>query len=256
MPVLAAQQPVTAAAATTQPNRSARAFGRVLRALARMGADLEHQVADVAHSAGLRPGHASRLLLTAVEEGFAEPGERYGTYRLTCDAAVLLGPAPIRTSTPEITETLRALHRDTNLATAWHVPGWRPGAGLHLDLVDVVSPRLALRFDAAQQDRDLSRTAAGRIALAFLPPQMTSTADGRPLRLCEDLTRTVTSSRIAASRTTSTQSLATAVLRGDALVATLTVTGTPDQFTDDLIVQEHAVLLRRAAARSSQSRAA
>ncbi|MGW0672556.1 hypothetical protein [Streptomyces sp. NPDC002746] len=247
---------MTAVAATTQPNQSARAFGRVLRALARLGADIEHQVADVAHLAGLRPGHASRLLLTAVEEGFAESGERYGTYRLTCDAAVLFGPAPVRNSTPEITETLRALHRDTNLATAWHVPGWRPGTGLHLDLVDVVSPRLPLCIDAAQQHSDLSRTAAGRIALAFLPPQMTSTADGRPLRLCEDLARTVTSSRIAASRTASSQSLATAVLRGNALVATLTVTGTPAQFSDDFTVQEHAVLLRRAAARSSQSRAA
>lgn len=256
MPVLTAQQSVTASAATAQPNRSARAFGRVLRALAQLDADTEHQVADVAHLAGLRPGHASRLMLTAVEEDFAEPGERYGTYRLTSGAAVLFGPAPARTCTPEITETLRALHRDTDLATAWHVPGWRPGTDLHLDLVNVVSPRLTLRMDAAQQHRDLSGTAAGRIALAFLPTQMTSTADGRPLRLREDLVRTVTSSRVAASRTTSTRSLATAVLRGDALVATLTVTGTPDQFTDALIVQEHAVLLRRAAARSSQSRVA
>ncbi|MFI5748890.1 hypothetical protein ACIBBE_23845 [Streptomyces sp. NPDC051644] len=243
-------------AAAAQPNRSARAFGRVLRSLAQLGADTEHQVADVAHIAGLRPGHASRLLLTAVEEGFAEPGERYGAYRLTCDAAVLFGPAPVRTSTPEITETLRALHQDTNLAVAWHVPGWRPGTGLHLDLVDVVSPRPTLRADAAQQHHDLSRTAAGRIALAFLPPQMTSTADGRPLRLFDDLAQAVISSRIAASRTTSTRSLSTPVQRGSALVATLTVTGTPDQFADDLTVQEHAVLLRRAAARSSQSRAA
>ncbi|WP_217223099.1 hypothetical protein [Streptomyces anulatus] len=258
MPAPAAQQtlPPAAVLSAAQPNRSARAFARIVRALVHLGADAEHQVADIARVADLRPGHASRLLLTAVEENFAEHGARYGTYRLTRDAAVLSGPALARPTTPAITETLHCLYQETGLAVAWHEPGWRPGTGLHLDLVDVLCHQPALRADAAQLHTDLPRTAAGRIALVYLPPQMASTADGRPLRLPENLTRTVTDSRIAASRTASTHSLATPVQRGTTLIATLTVTGRPADFADPLTVQEHAVLLRRAAARAALSRTA
>ncbi|MFK0142557.1 hypothetical protein [Streptomyces murinus] len=255
MSALAAQQTFPPPAAlTAQPNRSARAFARVVRALAHLGADVEHQVADIARAAGLRPGHASRLLLTAVEEHFAEHGTRYGTYRLARDATAVFGPARTRASTPEITHALHCLHQETSLAVAWHEPGWRPGTGLHLDLVDLLCREPALRADAAQLHPDLARTAAGRIALVYLPPQMAATADGRPLRLPEPLARTVTDSRIAASRSASTHSLATPVQRGTTLVATLTVTGTPADFADPLTVQEHAVLLRRAAARAGLSR--
>lgn len=252
MPVIAASQtlpsvPAATVLATVQTNRSARAFAHVLRALAQLGSDEEHQVADIARAAGLRPGHVSRLLLTAVEEHFAEHGQRYGTYRLTCDAAALTGPTRIRPSTPAIIRTLQRLYQETGLATAYHEPGWRPGTGLHLDLVDLLCRRPPLRLAAAQQHNDLLRTAAGRIALCFLPQQMAFTAAGAPLRLPEQLIRTITSSRIAASRTAGTHSLATPVLRGESLIATLTVTGTRADFTDPLRVQEHAVLLRRAA---------
>ncbi|MEU1306055.1 MULTISPECIES: hypothetical protein [Streptomyces] len=258
MPALAAQQtlPPAAALSAAQPNRSARAFARVVRALVQLGADAEHQAADIAHTAGLRPAHASRLLLTAVEEHFAEHGGRYGTYRLTRDATALIGPAPARPATPELTEALHHLHQETGLAVAWHEPGWRPGTGLHLGLVDVLCLQPALRADAAQLHTDLSRTAAGRIALAYLPPQMASTADGRLLRLPEHLAHAVTDSRIAASRTASTHSLTTPVHRGSALIATLTITGSPAAFANPLTVQEHAVFLRRAAARASLSRTA
>lgn len=137
---------------------------------------------------------------------------------------------------------------------AWHEPGWRPGTGLYLDLVDLVCHQPALRADAAQQHPDLSRTAAGRIALVYLPTQVASTADGRPLYLPEYLAHAITGSKVAASRTASTRSLSTPVHRGDTLIATLTATGTLADFADPLTVQEHAVLLRRAAARSSLSR--
>lgn len=239
--------PAPAMLSAAPTNRSARSFAHVLRALAHLGSGEEHQVADIARAAGLRPGHASRLLLTAVEEHFAQHGQRYGTYRLTCDAAALTGPNRVRPSTPAIISALQCLHQETGLATAYHEPGWRPGTGLHLDLVDLLCPHPALRLAVAQQHNDLPRTAAGRIALCFLPTEMTSGAAGQPLHLPDALKRTVTSSRIAAGRTADTHSLSTPVLRGQTLIATLTVTGTHADFADPLRVQEHAVLLRRAA---------
>ncbi|WP_406707656.1 IclR family transcriptional regulator, partial [Streptomyces griseiscabiei] len=146
-----------------QPPQSAGRGFRVLRALLRLGADQEHQLADIARAAGLQPSHASKLLKAAALEHLVESGTRRGTYRLARDAAPL---TPDPTGTAATTEPVRRivedLQHETGLATAWHEPRFRLGLGLHLTLIDLACPLPGLRTAAAQQHDDLRATAAGR----------------------------------------------------------------------------------------------
>lgn len=232
-----------------QPNQSARSGMRVLLALATLGPHQEHQVADVARVAELRPQHASRMLIAAVQEGLAMHGSRYGTYLLT--KKFLNAQVSARSSTPRIQQTVQDLHDDTGLAIAYHEPGWRPGTGMYLELVELLCPDPEQYEMAAQQHADLRNTAAGRAALSFISGHIACDADGQRLRLDPRLLESITTTRVAASRTVDGQALATPVLRGDAVIATLTASGSRAHFEDPLAVQEYAVLLRRAAMRTA-----
>jgi DNA-binding IclR family transcriptional regulator len=241
---------VTAERAESRPNQSVRSGLRVLRVLHELGPYDEHQVAEIAEAAALRGPHVSRLLAAAVAERVAERGTRHGAYRLTRAGRALLdvrAPGPVH---PRIRDMLTALHEETRLAVAYHQPGWRPGTGLRLELVDAICPpHPDLHQAINQQHTDLRHSAAGRAALTGLPPGMTTGADDRPITVPAHLREYVAASHIAVSRTPSTQALATCVRRSGAVVAILTVLGPTAAFTDPLRVQEYAVLLRRAAQR-------
>ncbi|MFI1226269.1 MULTISPECIES: hypothetical protein [Streptomyces] len=231
------------------PNQSARSGMRVLLALATLGPRQEHQVADVARVAELRPQNASRMLIAAVQEGLVMHGTRYGAYRLT--KKFLNAQVSARSSTPRIQQTVQALHDETGLAIAYHEPGWRPGTGMYLELVELLCPEPEHYEMAAQQHGDLRHTAAGRAALSFISGHVACDAEGQRLRLEPRLLESITTTRVAASRTVDGQALATPVLRGDAVIATLTASGSRALFQDPLAVQEYAVLLRRAAMRTA-----
>ncbi|MEV8335636.1 hypothetical protein [Streptomyces niveus] len=230
-----------------QPNQSARSGMRVLLALTVLGPHGEHQVADIARVAELRPHYASRILAAAVQEGLAVHGSRHGSYTLA--SRFLNAQISARSSTPRIQQTAQELHADTGLAVAYHEPGWRPGAGLYLELLEIICPDPALYELAAQQHTSVGQTAAGRAALSFISGHIACDAEGRRLRLEPRLMESITTSKVAACRTMRGQSLAAPVLRGDSAVATLTATGPSAAFEDPLQVQEYAVLLRRAALR-------
>lgn len=236
-----------------QPYQSARSGMRVLLALAVLGPHQEHQVAEVARVADLRPPHASRMLLAAVQEGLVMHGSRYGTYLLT--KRFLNAQVSARSSTPRIQQTVQDLHDDTGLAVAYHEPGWRPGTGMYLELVELLCPDPALYEMAAQQHADLRQTAAGRAALSFISGHIACDADGHRLRLEPRLLESITTTRVSASRTAVGHALATPVLRGDAVIAILTASGPRARFGDPLEVQEYAVLLRRAAMRAATASA-
>ncbi|GLF98218.1 IclR family transcriptional regulator [Streptomyces yaizuensis] len=237
--------------APARPNQSVRCGLRVLRVLHDLGPYEDHQVAEIAEAAELRGPHVSRLLGAAVAERVAERGERHGSYRLTRAGRALLDVRAAGPVHPRIRELLRALHEETGLAVAYHQPGWRPGSGLRLELVDALCPpHPELHRAVKQQHENLPHSAAGRAALAFLPDGMTTGADDRPLTLPAHIRESITAGQIAASRTATGQALATCVRRAGAVVAILTVLGPAAAFTDPLLVQEYAVLLRRAAQRA------
>ncbi|MFI1765199.1 hypothetical protein ACH41H_24510 [Streptomyces sp. NPDC020800] len=235
-----------------RPNQSVRCGLRVLRVLHDLGPYEDHQVAAIAEAAKLRTPHVSRLLAAAVAERVAERGARHGSYRLTHAARELLN---VRTTGPasiQIRQVLEQLHAETRLAVTYHQPGWRLGAGLHLDLVDAVCPPDAELHQAiARQHQDLRHSAAGRAALTFLPAGMNTDANGQLIELPHPVREMVHSSRVAASRTATSHALATCILRAGTAVAILTVLGPSAAFSDPLHVQEYAVLLRRAAQQSS-----
>jgi DNA-binding IclR family transcriptional regulator len=241
---------VAAHRAESRPNQSVRSGLRILRILHELGPYEEHQVAAIAEAAGLRGPHVSRLLGAAVAERVAERGTRHGAYRLTRAGRALLdvrAPGPIH---PRIREVLTTLHEETRLAVAYHQPGWRPGTGLRLELVDALCPpHPDLHQAVNDQHDDLRHSAAGRAALVCLPPGMTTGADDQPLTIPAHVRESVAASLIAVSRTAATQALATCVRRADTVVAILTVLGPTAAFSDSLRVQEYAVLLRRAAQR-------
>ncbi|MFF2228722.1 hypothetical protein ACFVV7_35990 [Streptomyces globisporus] len=205
-------------------------------------------MADVARVSEVRPQNASRMLIAAVQEGLVMHGSRYGTYRLT--TKFLNAQVSARSSTPRIQQTVQQLHDDTGLAIAYHEPGWRPGTGMYLELIELLCPNPEHYEMAAQQHADLQHTAAGRAALSFLSGHVACDAEGRRLCLDTRLQESITSTRVAACRTAIGQALATPVLRGDAVIAILTASGPHALFQDPLVVQEHAVLLRRAATRT------
>ncbi|MER0476966.1 hypothetical protein ABR737_01105 [Streptomyces sp. Edi2] len=241
----------------SRPNQSVRCGLRVLRVLHELGPYQEHQVAKIAAAAGLRGSHVSRLLGAAVEERVAERGARHGSYRLTRAGRALLDVRAAGPVHPRIREVLTTLHAETGLAVTYHQPGWRLGSGLRLELVDVLCPPHADLHQAVnQQHEDLRHSAAGRAALASLPPGMTTGPDDQPIELPARIRESVTTSRIAASRTPRSQALATYVRRAGTVVAILTVLGPTAAFTDPLRVQEYAVLLRRAAHRFGSPAAA
>ncbi|MET9779130.1 hypothetical protein ABZ023_33610 [Streptomyces sp. NPDC006367] len=235
-----------------QPPQSAGRGFRVLRALLSLGADQEHQLADIARAAGLQPSHASKLLKAAALERLVEHGARRGAYRITREAAPLLSnPVGARTSTPAIHHVVGDLQEETGLAVAWHDLHFRPGLGLHLTLVDLVCPRPELRAAAAQQDDDLRMTAAGRAALAYAPAELAVNAEDRVLALPSATLETIRAARIALRRCFGVCTLSTPIMRGPHLVAVLSVTGADELFHEPLRAQEFAVLLRRAAARAA-----
>jgi DNA-binding IclR family transcriptional regulator len=235
-----------------QPPQSAGRGFRVLHALLRLGADQEHQLADIARAADLQPSHASKLLKAAALERLVEHGTRRGTYRLTRDAAPL---TPNPTGTAAVTAPVRRivedLRQETGLAVAWHEPHFKLGLGLHLTLVDLACPHPELRTAAAQQDDDPRATAAGRAALAYVPAELAAGADDRPLVLPAATRDTIRSTRIALRRCPGICTLATPVLRGQHPVAVLSLTGADPLFREPLRAQEFAVLLRRAATRAA-----
>ncbi|MEV6681232.1 hypothetical protein AB0N09_30840 [Streptomyces erythrochromogenes] len=239
-------------------NRSVRSGLRVLKALADLGAHREHQTADVADPAQITGSHASRLLAALVEEGLAVAGTRRGAYQLTPSGRALAPTASGTAADPYVTALLTCLREDTGLAVAYHQTGWLPGTGAHLLLTAVLShPNSAgpsTSYGAEAANPDLRRSAAGRIALAFLPRAMATDRLGRPLRLTEDLRRTIEATRVAAARTGAAQAMATAVFQDRMPVATLTAAGPAAEFLDPLRVQETAVLLRRAAQRAALGR--
>ncbi|MFJ9379292.1 hypothetical protein [Streptomyces sp. NPDC101455] len=239
-----------AATPPSRPNQSVRCGLRVLRALHDLGPNDEHQVSEVALTAGLRTSHVSRLLTAAVEEGVAERGNRHGAYRLTRHSRALFDGRPPPPAHPHIREVLTALRLETGLAVAYHQPGWRPGTGLHLDLVDAISPPdTDLHLAITWQAENLRHSAAGRAAIASLPPVMATGADGHYLQLPTTVRENIIKTLIAASRMATSQALATSVMRADIAVGILTVLGLPGAFTNPLHIQEYAVLLRRAAHR-------
>ncbi|MFG2210559.1 hypothetical protein [Streptomyces sp. NPDC048638] len=237
-----------------QPPQSAGRGFRVLHALLRLGAETEHQLADIARAAHLQPSHASKLLKAASLEHLVEPGSRRGTYRLTRDARAL---APDLPSTRQATETVRRilqdLQQETQLAVAWHEPHFSPGLGLHLTLLDLACPTPQLRAAAAQRDTDLRMSAAGRAALAYTPAELAVSADGSALTLAPTVRDTIRSTRIALRRCPGICTLATPVLRGQHLIAVLSITGADQLFHDPLQAQEFAVLLRRSAGRAAEA---
>ncbi|MEW1760398.1 hypothetical protein AB0393_28290 [Streptomyces cyaneofuscatus] len=239
-----------------QPPQSAGRGFRVLHALLRLGAEGEHQLADIARTAGLQPSHASKLLKAAAQERLVESGARRGTYRLTRDAQALApdtGPAPAA-----VHRIVADLQQETGLALAvsWHEPHFRPGHGLNLTLVDLAGPHPRLRAAAAQRQTDLRASAAGRTALTYAPAELAVSAEGRPLTLTPAVRDTIRSTRIALRRCPGLCTLATPVLLGQHLIAVLSLTGPDPLFQDPLQAQEFAVLLRRAAARATGPRTA
>ncbi|MFJ6752440.1 hypothetical protein ACIQNI_30280 [Streptomyces sp. NPDC091266] len=237
-----------------QPPQSAGRGFRVLHALLRLGAEEEHQLADIARAAGLQPSHASKLLKAAGLERLVEPGTRRGAYRLTRDARAL---APVRTgtdlTTPPVRRIIEDLQQETGLAVSWHEPHFRPGLGFHLTLIDLACPLPQLRAAAAQHEGDARTSAAGRAALAYAPAELAVSADDRPLTLAPAVRDTIRSTRIALRRCPGICTLATPVLRGQHLIAVLSLTGAEPLFHDPLRAQEFAVLLRRAAGRAPGS---
>ncbi|WP_327359698.1 hypothetical protein [Streptomyces sp. NBC_01304] len=232
-----------------QPPQSAGRGFRVLRALISLGPGGEHQLAAIAAAAELQAPHTAKLLKAAVLQDLVQYGSRRGTYRLAPECAPLQVPRPDTASTPRIRDVLQLLQQETGLAVAWHEPHHQLGRGLRLDLVDLLCPADELAAAAAQQDPDVRHSAAGRIALAYLPPGLTVDAKDRPLVL-PDATRTaVRSSRIAVRRSHGTCTLSSPVMSGTSLLAVLSVTGPARLFEDPLRAQEFAVLIRRAATR-------
>ncbi|MFJ4700553.1 hypothetical protein ACIP5N_21760 [Streptomyces sp. NPDC088768] len=238
-----------------QPPQSAGRGFRVVRALLSLGADREHQLADIAHAAGLQPSHASKLLKAAAQERLVEHGARRGAYRITREAAPLL-PSPVNTptSSPVIHHVVGDLQEETDLAVSWHEPRFRPGLGLHLVLVDLACTRPALRAAAAQRGDDLRATAAGRAALAYAPAALTVNSADRALTLPAATLETIRTSRVALRRQPGLCTLATPVMRGPHLIAVLSLTGADELFHEPLRAQEYAVLLRRAAGRAASPR--
>ncbi|GGU39464.1 hypothetical protein [Streptomyces violascens] len=237
-----------------QPPQSAGRGFRVLHALLRLGVHDEHQLADIARAAHLQPSHASKLLKAAASEDLVEHGIRRGTYRITRDA-VPLAPVNTAQTTAAVHRIVEHLREETGLAVAWHEPHFRPGRGLHLTLVDLACPSPHLRTAAAQMDGDPRATAAGRAALAYVPAELATDADDRPLSLPPATRDTICSTRIALHRCPGICTMATPVLRGQHLVAVLSLTGADSLFHDPLCAQEFAVLLRRAASRTSMTSA-
>ncbi|MEU4080392.1 hypothetical protein [Streptomyces venezuelae] len=235
-----------------QPPQSAGRGFRVVRALLSLGANQEHQLADIARAAGLQPSHASKLLKAAALERLVEHGTRRGAYRITREAAPLL-PSPVGTlaSTAATRCVVGDLQEETGLAVAWHEPRFRPGLGLYLTLVDLACPRPELRAAAAQQDDDLRATAAGRAALAYAPAEIAVSAEERALVLPPATLETIRAARIALRRCPGVCTLATPIMRGPHLIAVLSLTGADELFHEPLRAQEYAVLLRRAAARAA-----
>lgn len=235
-----------------QPPQSAGRGFRVVRALLSLGAEQEHQLADIARAAGLQPSHAAKLLKAAALERLVEHGARRGTYRITCEAAPLHpNPVGTLTSTAAIHRVVADLKEETDLAVAWHEPHFRPGRGLHLTLVDLACPRPELRAAAAQQDDDLRTTAAGRAALAYAPAELAVNDEDRALALPAPTLETIRAARIALRRSPGVCTLSTPVMRGPHLIAVLSLTGVDELFHEPLRAQEFAVLLRRAAARAA-----
>ncbi|WP_329453502.1 hypothetical protein OG894_43930 (plasmid) [Streptomyces sp. NBC_01724] len=232
-----------------RPNSSVRCGFRVLRVLSSLGMDDEHQVSTVADATGLLVPHVSKLLKAGVAEGLVAHGSRRGTYRLTHRGLTLTGLAGTRQTTPRIRQTATDLHEETGLAVAVHEPAWRLGLGLHLTLVDAECQITALCLVAAEGS-DIRRSAPGRAALAHLPASLATDADDRPILLPAGMREGIRASRVAATRSERTHTLSTCVLRGEHVVATLSLIGLSAAFAEPLRVQEYAVLLRRAAERA------
>ncbi|MFF9785686.1 hypothetical protein [Streptomyces nigrescens] len=232
------------------PQSAGRGF-RVLRALISLGVHSEHQLADIARAAGLQPSHTSKLLKAASLEHLVEHGVRRGTYRLTHDGQLLIDPGATAATTPKVRQIVEHLQEETGLAAAWHEPHWRPGLGLHLNLVDLSCPHPELHAAAAQQEDALQATAAGRAALAFLPAALAADGENRALVLPPAARDAIRSSRIAVHRGPAMSTLATPVLRGQHLIAVLSATGPHHHYQEPLRAQEYAVLLRRAASRAA-----
>ncbi|MFF8786843.1 hypothetical protein [Streptomyces sp. NPDC015125] len=241
--------PSITASEERRPNRSVRCGLRVLRCLHDLGPHEDHQVSEIAAVAGLRSPHVSRLLGAAVDERVAERGARHGSYRLTRAGRALLDARPAGPADPRIRQALTTLHTETGLAVAYHQPGWRPGTGLRLELVDALCPRPELQHAIDQQHENLRHSAAGRAAIAGLPEAVTTGPDDQRLQIPAHIRESVSTSRIAVSRTPSTHALATCVRRATTVVAVLTALGPTPAFADPLRVHEYAVLLRRAAHR-------
>ncbi|MER6126568.1 hypothetical protein ABT173_28915 [Streptomyces sp. NPDC001795] len=249
-PLAVAPEPAADVEGRRPPQSAGRGF-RILRALLRLGAHDEHQLADIAREADLQPSHASKLLKAAHLEQLVEYGTRRGTYRLTRNVAQFasprVGPDPV---TGPVRRIVEDLHHETGRAVAWHEPHYRIGIGLRLTLVDLLCPDPQFSVAASQQGHDPRATAAGRVALAYLPDDLTADADDRPLALPQTLQRSIRSTRIALCRHPSVCTLATPVLRGRHLVGVLSLTTADHHVHDPLALQEYAVLLRRAASRA------
>lgn len=248
---LPASRPCEEDRTTPQTSQSARAGYRVLMALSSLGSDREHQVSEIAGATGLRIGHVSKLLRAAVDERLAVDGSRRGAYRLAPQALRLTGLPTTTSTTPAIRQITSRLHDETGLVAAYAEPSWRPGEGASMTLVEMRGPAELADVVAAQHRGPLLRTAPGRATLAHLPPHLAVDAHDRQLRLDPELRASVLRTRIAIARTERAHTMATCLMRGASVAATLSVTGPAHSFADPLQVQEYAVLLRRAASARS-----